>query len=181
MRRNKVIQEMIIAVGVAAGVMAIGFVLLIGTAPMLASLPASSDICVLDRVLVFERSAIAQQANAELVSTKNRLQSSINSEKALIDRATGDRARSQQMGLLVEKVRAENAQLETLRRKASSMVIQRIAPIIRRDAHAARCAIVLDRSALVDAGKAVDLTSLLVKDIGKELPPAASAPPDTEQ
>jgi Skp family chaperone for outer membrane proteins len=171
MRRARIIKELTLAVGVAAGVIAIGFIVLIGAGPALRRPRDISNICVLDRVLVFERSAVGRSANSQLLQIKQRYQESINAEKRTIDQTGSNDVTADRMSQLAKKVQGENALLEGIRDRARKLVIQRIAPEIKRQAAYWRCATIVDRSAIVDLGQATDITPSLVKAIDTNVPP----------
>ncbi len=143
---------MTIAVGVAAGVIAMGFIVLLGAGPFLRRPATSENICLLDRVLVFERSAVGQSANSQLLQIKRRYQDEINAEKAAIDQTGLAGTPSGRMSELVRRAQTENALLLTVRNRARNLVIQKIAPEIKKQAAISRCATVLDRSTVVRSG-----------------------------
>ena len=174
MRINRIIKEITIAVGVTAGVIAVGFIVLLGAGPYLRQPKAFDNFCVLDRVLVFERSAIGQSANSQLMQLKLRYQDELNREKATIDQTGIDGSAADHMAQLVRRVQIENFKLDAVRRRARALVIQKIAPEITRQAAAYRCFTVLDRSTVVDQGHAVDITSELVNSVDKNVPPLPS-------
>lgn len=171
MRRRRVAQEMMIAVGVAAGVIAIGFIFLLAADPILRSPRETYDICVLDRMLVFERSAIGRSANDQLTQLKQRDQDAINNEKRIIDRTAPAGVPDPRMSQLMQKVQKENARLELIRTNARNLVIQKIAPTIRQESTRSRCSTIVDRVAVIDLGRAKDITATLVTAIDKNVPP----------
>jgi Skp family chaperone for outer membrane proteins len=131
---------------------------------------AFGNICVLDRVLVFQRSRIGQNANSQMSELKQRYQNEINAEKRTLDQTGRAATPNGGMPQLLERVQNENARLAAVRARAQTLVIQRIAPEIRRQSVAFRCATVLDRSTVVDQGQATDITSEVVKGIDKNVP-----------
>jgi Skp family chaperone for outer membrane proteins len=176
MRRRRIAQEMLIAVGVAAGVIAIGFMVLLAAGPTLRRPSGVPNVCVLDRVLVFEGSVIGKSANAQLLKIKERDQEAINNEKRRIDSTAIVSVPDARMSQLLQQVQKENARLETIRGHARTLVIQKLTKTIRQESAAAGCYIIVDRQAIVDLGEAKDITAALIKAIDKNVPPL---PPGT--
>lgn len=171
MRRRSPSSEILIALGVTAAVTAMGFLILIAAGPELRRPRNFDNICLLDRTLAFQKSAIGQSANAQLLELKEAAQGALNAEKAAIDKLPAGSAREMAMSRLLEKLRRDNASLELVRTRAQKLVIRAIAPTIEQAAVFSKCAVILDRSVAIDNGTAKDLTGELVTAIDKAVPP----------
>jgi hypothetical protein len=168
--RGRATKEMTIAVGVAAGVIAIGFMVLLVADPWLRRPRDNYATCVLDRELVFDRSAIGQSAILQFSQIKQRYQDALTSEKRLIDSAPAHGGTDTRLSTLLQRVQLENARLEKLRARAHALVIEAVAPTIRKQSVISRCSIIVDTSAIVDLGRARDITPALIKAIGENVP-----------
>lgn len=170
MPKRRLVREMTIALGVAAGVIAIGFMVLLVTDPWLRLPRDNYATCVLDRQMVLDRSAVGQSAILQFSQIKQRYQDALTREKLLIDSTPAKGGTDSRMASLLQRVQLENARLERLRSQAHALVIDAIAPIIRKQSALSRCTIIVDKSAIVDQGRARDITSVVIKAIGKDVP-----------
>lgn len=170
MRKRRVIQEMIIAVGVAAGVMAVGLALLIGTGAELQRPQNTRPICTLDRISVLGQSAIGKSVNLQLFELIKQAQDSITAEKLVVDSTAQPSKIQQATALLQKRIQRENARLEIVRAEAKRLVVQAIAPTLRQESARARCITLLDRSGVIENGDAPDLTGPVMKALDQRVP-----------
>ncbi|MBC8038850.1 MAG: OmpH family outer membrane protein [Rhizobiales bacterium] len=165
---------MLIAIGVVAGVVAIGTVGLLIAGPSLMQSPSPDRICALDRKAVFDGSTIGRSAESQFTSLKARMQAELVAEKNRIDAASRGLPTEQAQQMLIslqQRVSLESSRLDTVRASAIAQVIERLSPTISRVGKAANCSAILDRSNFVDVGQARDLTGEIVKQIERDIPP----------
>jgi Skp family chaperone for outer membrane proteins len=165
-------REMLIAVGIAGTVVAMGAIGLILTG-RLSPVGPSDRICALDRKIVFERSAIGRGANAQFNEFKSQKQADLVAEKNRIDQAIrATPADGQQLLVsLQQRVMSENARLEALRTTIVAQVMDRVGPAIRRVGDTAKCGAIIDRSNFVYVGRVSDLTSQALAEVERDIPP----------
>jgi hypothetical protein len=169
MQKRGIVLEMIIAVGVAAGVMAIGLAVLIAAGPEMRRPKNMPTICTLDRISVLGQSAVGRSVNLQLFELINGAQDSINAEKLRVDKIPKPVASEQGTSLLQQRVQRENARLEGIRAEAKRLVVEAIAPTLRQESAHARCMTVFDRSAVIENGQARDLTSAVLKALDRRV------------
>ena len=174
MLSRRAIREMLIAVGVVGGVVAIGTAGLLFAGPSLMQSGSSTTLCALDRKAVFDRSAIGRSAEAQFVSLRAKMQAELVSEKNRIDAVTRGLPTEQAQQMLIslqQRLVLENTRLDTVRSSAIALVIERLSPTIRRVGEAEKCSAILERSNFVDVGQAPDLTDEIVKQTERGIPP----------
>ena len=169
MRQSRVVREMLIALGVVAGVIAMGFIALLILGPTLRRSYPMPNICVVNRLSVFDSTAVGKNANLQLFKIIKREQEKINAEKATLDRVVN--RSDERINELARKVQKENSELELMRAQTRALVVRAVAPAFKSQSSAARCFTVLDRAAIIDLGGAKDITTDLVKEINRKVPP----------
>jgi Skp family chaperone for outer membrane proteins len=180
MLSRRIIREMLIAVGVAGGVVAVATIGLIAAAPTLLK-PAppvpqqaatvSGQTCTMDRKAVFELTKISRDAYEQFAVLQKQMQAGIIAEKNRIDAGELDPAKTQQLVTqLQQRLAKENARLEAVRGAALAMVIKRISPVVATVGEAANCNSVLDRASFVYVGHTKDLTAEIVRLVERDIP-----------
>ena len=171
MRVRRILQEMLIAIGVAAGVMAVGCLGLLASGPLLRSSGLVSNLCTVDRDLVFQKTATGLGANTQVMQLAVRMQAQIDSERRAMNLlppehtsnpqlplADHSKLNPQRMADLERRVATTNAQLQAVRASATVIVNRHLAPIVVREGQRAGCSAIVSRAALVDVGSSIDLT-----------------------